>query len=63
MISFVYSSLGQRAISQLLFGTILVVYDIWQLKYRLFRRSNHFSFLLLLTYSLYVFLNIRESEN
>ena len=41
----------------------LVVQDIWQLKYRLFRRSNHFSFLLFLTYSFYVFFNIREYEN
>ena len=38
----------------------LVVQDIWQLKYRLFCRSNHFSFLLFLTYSFYVFINIRE---
>ena len=29
----------------------LVVQDIWQLKYRLFCRSKHFSFLLLLAYS------------
>ena len=35
----------------------LVVQDIWQLKYRLFCRSNHFSFLLFLTYSFYVFIN------
>ena len=34
----------------------LVVQDIWQLKYRLLCRSNHFSFLLFLTYSFYVFL-------
>ena len=36
----------------------LVVQDIWQLIYRLFFRSNHFSFLLFLTYSFYVFINI-----
>ena len=41
----------------------LVVHVIWQLKYRLFCRSNHFSFLLFLTYSFYVFFNIREYEN
>ena len=41
----------------------LVVQDVWQLKYRLFRRSNHFSFLLFLTYSFYVIFNIREYEN
>ena len=41
----------------------LVVQDIWQLKYRLFCRSNHFSFLLFLTYSFYVFINIREYKN
>ena len=41
----------------------LVVQDIWQLKYRLFYRSNHLSFLLFLTYSFYVFFNIREYEN
>ena len=41
----------------------LVVQDIWQLKYRLFCRSNHFSFLLFLTYSFYVFNNIREYKN
>ena len=41
----------------------LVVQDIWQLKYRLFCRSNHCSFLLLLTYSFYVFINIRENKN
>ena len=41
----------------------LVVQDIWQLKYRLFRRSKHFSFLLFLTYSFYVSFNIREYEN
>ena len=41
----------------------LVVQDIWQLKYRLFRMSNHFSFLLFLTYSFYVFFNIHEYEN
>ena len=41
----------------------LVVQDIWQLKYRLFYRSNHFSFLLFLTYSFYVFINIREYKN
>ena len=40
-----------------------VVQDIWQLKYRLFCRSNHFSFQLFLTYSFYVFINIREYEN
>ena len=38
----------------------LVVQDIWQLKYRLFCWSNHLSFLLFLTYSFYVFINIRE---
>ena len=41
----------------------LVVQDIWQLKYKLFCRSHHFSFLLFLTYSFYVFFNIREYEN
>ena len=41
----------------------LVVQDIWQLKYRLFCRSNHLSFLLFLIYSFYVFFNIREYEN
>ena len=41
----------------------LVVEDIWQLKYRSFCRSNHFSFLLCLTCSFYVFFNIREYEN
>ena len=41
----------------------LVVQDIWQLKYRLFCRSNHFSLLLFLTYSFYVFINIREYKN
>ena len=41
----------------------LVVQDIWQLKYRLFCRSNHFSFLLFLTCSFYVFINIRENKN
>ena len=41
----------------------LVVQDIWQLKYRLFCRSNHFSFLLFLTYSFYVFINIRDYKN
>ena len=41
----------------------LVVQDIRQLKYRLFCRSNHFSFLLFLTYSFYVFFNIREYKN
>ena len=41
----------------------LVVQDIWQLKYRLCCRSNHFSFLLFLTYSFYVFINIREYKN
>ena len=59
MRSFVYSSLSQRAIPQLLFG----VQDIWQLKYRLFCRSNHFSFLLFLAYSFYVSFNIRDYEN
>ena len=44
MRSFVYSSLGQRAISQLLFGTMFGSPGLWQLKYRLFCRSNHFSF-------------------
>ena len=63
MRSFVYSSLGQGSISQLLFVIILVVHDIWQLKYRLFWRPNHFNFLLFLTYSFYVFFNIREYEN
>ena len=41
----------------------LVVQDIWQLKYRLFCRSNPFSFLLFLTYSFNVFFNIGEYEN
>ena len=41
----------------------LVVQDIWQLKYRLFCRSNHFSFLLFLTDSFYVFINTREYKN
>ena len=63
MRSFVYSSLGQRAISQPYMVPCLVVQDIRQLKYRLFCRSNHFSFLLFLTYSFYVFFNIREYEN
>ena len=63
MRSFVYSSLGQRAISQLLFGTMFGSPGLWQLKYRLFCRSNHYSFLLFLTYSFYVFFNIRENEN
>ena len=63
MRSFVYSSLGQRAISQLLFGTMFISPGLWQLKYRLFCRSNHFSFLLFLTYSFYVFFNMREYEN
>ena len=44
MRSFVYSSLGQRAISQLLFGTMFGSPGLWQLKYRLFCRSNYFSF-------------------
>ena len=56
MRSFVYSSLGQRAISQLVFGTMFGSPGLWQLKYRLFCRSNHFSFLLFLTYYFYVFL-------
>ena len=38
----------------------LVVQDVWQLKYRLFCMPNHFSFLLFLTYSFYVLINIRE---
>ena len=63
MRSFVYSSLGQRAISQLLFCTMFGSPGLWQLKYRLFCRSNHLSFLLFLTYSFYVFFNIREYEN
>ena len=56
MRSFVYSSLGQT------FNLVpcLVVQDIWQLKCKLFCRLNHFSFLLFLTYSFYVFFNIRE---
>ena len=29
----------------------LIVHAIWQLKYRLFCRSNHINFLLFLTYS------------
>ena len=41
----------------------LVVQDIWQLKYKLCCRSNHSSFLPFLTYSFYVFFNIREYEN
>ena len=41
----------------------LVVQDIWQLKYKLFCKSNHFSFLLFLTYSFYVLFNIGEYEN
>ena len=41
----------------------LVVQDIWQLKYRLFCRSNLFSFLLFLTYSFNVFFYIREYDN
>ena len=41
----------------------LVVQDIWKLKYRLFCWSNHFSFLLFLAYSFYVFINIREYKN
>ena len=63
MRSFVYSSLGQRAISQLCLVPCLIVQDIRQLKYRLFCSSNHFSFLLFLAYSFYVFFNIREYEN
>ena len=63
MRSFVYSSLGQRAISQLLYGIKFGSPGLWQLKYRLFCRSNLFSFLLFLTYSFYVFFNIREYEN
>ena len=62
MRSFVYSSLGQRAISQLLFGSMFGSPDIWQLKCRLFCRSIHFSFLLFLTYSfLYslIFMNMK----
>ena len=52
MRSFVYSLLGQGAISPLLFYLVLCleVHDIWQLKYRLFYRSNHFSFLLFFYY-------------
>ena len=41
----------------------LEVQDIWQLKYKFFWRPNHFTFLLFLTYSFYVFFNIREYEN
>ena len=41
----------------------LVVQDIWQLKYRLFCRPNHFSFPLFLAHSFYVFFNIYEYEN
>ena len=63
MRSFVYSSLGQRAISQLCLVPCLVVQDVRQLKYMLFCSSNHFSFILFLTYSFYVFFNIREYEN
>ena len=63
MRSFIYSSFGQRAISQLYLVPCLVVQDIWQLKNRLFCWSNHFSFLLFLTYSSYIFFNIREYEN
>ena len=58
-----YSSLGQRAISQLCLVPCLLVQDIRRLKYRLFCNSNHFSFLLFLTYSFYVFFNIREYDN
>ena len=62
--SFVYSSLGQRAIPQLLFGTMFGSPQYkWQLKYKLFRMSNYFSFLLFLTYSFYAFFDIREYEN
>ena len=63
MRSFVYSSLGQRAISQLCLVPCLVVQDFRQLKYRLFCSSNHFSFLLFLTNSFYVFFNIPKYEN
>ena len=63
MRSFVYSSLGQRSISQLCLVPCLVVQDIRQLIYRLFCSSNHFSFLLFLTFYFYVFFNIREYEN
>ena len=49
--SYVYSSLGQRAISQILLGTMFGGPGYMELKYRLFCRSNHFSFLLFLTYS------------
>ena len=51
MRSFVYSSLGQRAISQLLFGTMFGSPGYMAAEYRLFCRSNHLSFLLFLAYS------------
>ena len=62
MTSFVYSSLGQRAMSELCLVPCLVVQDIRQLKYRLFCSSNHFSFLLFLTYSFFVNMKSRYFE-
>ena len=46
--------------SQLLFGTMVGSPGYMAAEYRLFCRSNHFSLLLFLTYSCYVFINIRE---
>ena len=63
MRSFVYSSLSQELYPNFYLVPSLVVQDVWQLKYRLFCRSNHFSFLLLLAYSFYVSFNIRDYEN
>ena len=51
MRSFVYSSLGERAISQLSFGTMFGSPGYIAVKQRLFCRSNHFCFLLFLTHS------------
>ena len=62
MRSFVYSSFGQRAISQLLFGTMVGSPGYMAAENRLFCWSNQFSFLLFLTYS-YIFFKIREYEN
>ena len=48
---------------QLLFGTMVGSPGYMAAEIRLFCRSNHFSFLLFLTFSFYVFINIREYKN
>ena len=63
MRSFIYSSFGQRAISQLLFGTMLGSPRYMAAEIQVFCRSNHFSFLLFLTYTFYVFFNVKKYEN